>query len=167
MSTAKQPLNKTSHHTELGVIATAAALAIALVIGGAAAPAEAKEKKSGEEELAELLEGRVAGEPQRCIRHHISNHMRTIDDTAFVFGRGKTIYVQRTKNPEDIDDNDVLVIRKFGSSKLCRLDQVTKVDSLNGFYAGNVFFEDFIPYTKVEDNQDTEDSEGGPDTENG
>lgn len=148
MSTAKQSLNRASQHTALGVIATAAALAIALV----ASPAEAKKKKSGEEELAELLEGRVAGEPQRCIRRHVSNRMRTIDGTAFVYGRGDTIYVQRTKHPEDIDDDDVLVTRKFGSSDLCRLDQVTKIDRFNGFYAGNVFFEDFVPYTRVEDN---------------
>ncbi len=148
MSIAKQSLNRASQHTALGVIATAAALAIALV----ASPAEAKKKKSGEEELAELLEGRVAGEPQRCIRRHVSNRMRTIDGTAFVYGRGDTIYVQRTKHPEDIDDDDVLVTRKFGSSDLCRLDQVTKIDRVNGFYAGNVFFEDFVPYTRVEDN---------------
>ena len=148
MSTAKQSLNRASQHTALGVIATAAALAIALV----ASPAEAKKKKSGEEELAELLEGREAGEPQRCIRRHVSNRMRTIDGTAFVYGRGDTIYVQRTKHPEDIDDDDVLVTRKFGSSDLCRLDQVTKIDRFNGFYAGNVFFEDFVPYTRVEDN---------------
>lgn len=148
MSTAKQSLNRASQHTALGVIATAAALAIALV----ASPAEAKKKKSGEEELAELLEGRVAGEPQRCIRRHVSNRMRTIDGTAFVYGRGDTIYVQRTKHPEDIDDDDVLVTRKFGSSDLCRLDQVTKIDRFNGFYAGNVFFDDFVPYTRVEDN---------------
>ena len=148
MSTAKQSLNRASQHTALGVIATAAALAIALV----ASPAEAKKKKSGEEELAELLEGREAGEPQRCIRRHVSNRMRTIDGTAFVYGRGDTIYVQRTKHPEDIDDDDVLVTRKFGSSDLCRLDQVTKIDRFNGFYAGNVFFDDFVPYTRVEDN---------------
>ncbi len=148
MSIAKQSLNRASQHTALGVIATAAALAIALV----ASPAEAKKKKSGEEELAELLEGREAGEPQRCIRRHVSNRMRTIDGTAFVYGRGDTIYVQRTKHPEDIDDDDVLVTRKFGSSDLCRLDQVTKIDRFNGFYAGNVFFDDFVPYTRVEDN---------------
>ena len=148
MSIAKQSLNRASQNTALGVIATAAALAIALV----ASPAEAKKKKSGEEELAELLEGRVAGEPQRCIRRHVSNRMRTIDGTAFVYGRGDTIYVQRTKHPEDIDDDDVLVTRKFGSSDLCRLDQVTKIDRFNGFYAGNVFFDDFVPYTRVEDN---------------
>ncbi|MBS1240348.1 MAG: hypothetical protein H6R45_1054, partial [Proteobacteria bacterium] len=43
-----------------------AALALsALVLGGTAV--EAKEKKTGEEKLAELLDGRVAGEPASCI----------------------------------------------------------------------------------------------------
>ena len=155
MSTAKQSLNRASQHTALSVIATAAALAIALAVGGVASPAEAKEKKSGEEELAELLKGRVAGEPQRCIRDTANRRMRTIDGTALVYGSGKTIYVQRTRNPEDIDDGNVMVIRRWGS-QLCRLDYITTIDRSSGFYTGNVMFVDFIPYTKVEDSKDAE-----------
>jgi hypothetical protein len=109
----------------------------------------ADEKPTGEQELEKLLEGRVAGEPQRCIRQHVSDRVRVIDRTAYVYGRGETIYVQRTRNPEDIDDDDVLIVRKFGSSDLCRLDQITKTDRTGGFFTGAVFFEDFVPYTKV------------------
>ncbi len=109
----------------------------------------AKEKKSGEEELAELLEGRVAGEPTRCISDFRGQRgLRVIDGTALVYGRGNTIYVNRTKNPDSIDDDDVLVVRKFGT-QLCKLDLVTTVDRLSGFYSGNVFLEEFVPYTRV------------------
>lgn len=103
----------------------------------------------GEQELAELLEGRVAGEPQRCIRMTPSERMRVIDDTAYVYGRGRTIYVQRTRHPEQIDDNDTLVSRRFSASQLCKLDTMTTIDAHNGFFTGVVFFEDFIPYTRV------------------
>ena len=105
----------------------------------------------GEQELAELLEGRVAGEPQRCIRMSASERMRVIDDTAYVYGRGRTIYVQRTRHPEQIDDNDTLVSRRFSASQLCKLDTMTTIDAHNGFFTGVVFFEDFIPYTRVEE----------------
>lgn len=110
--------------------------------------ADKTEMTEGEKELAKLLEGRVAGEPRRCIRNYPSQRLRTIDETAYVYGRGNTIYVQRTRDPESIDDNDVLVIRTLGS-QLCRLDQVTTIDRFGGFFNGIVFFEDFIPYTRV------------------
>lgn len=112
-----------------------------------------KEMTKGEKELAKLLEGRTAGEPQRCIRNTPSQRMRTIDDTAYVFGSGRTIYVQRTKHPEDIDDSDVLVMQLWGS-QICRLDQITTIDRFSGFFSGVVFFEDFIPYTRVEEKDD-------------
>ena len=129
----------------------------------AAAPAMAEEEKDepeaemtkGEKKLAKLLEGRVAGEPQRCIRTLPNTRLRTIDKTAYVYGSGRTIYVQRTKHPERIDDRDALVSRRFNASQLCRLDVMSTIDPLLGFFTGAVFFEDFIPYTRVKDSEDT------------
>ncbi len=111
---------------------------------------EAEEMTKGEKRLAKMLEGRVAGEPQRCIRTRINNRLRVIDGTAYVYGSGRTIYVQRTRNPEDIDRDDILISRQFNASQLCRLDVVTTANRLAGFFTGAVFFEDFIPYTRVE-----------------
>lgn len=110
-----------------------------------------KEMTKGDEELAKLLEGRTAGEPQSCVRTMPNERIRIIDDTAIVVGRGKTIYVNTTAHPEDLDDSDVLVVRRFTGLQLCRQDLVTKVDRYNHFYSGNVFMSDFIPYTRVED----------------
>jgi len=129
----------------------AASAAAGLALASAPAVAEEAEKSKGEVKLEKILEGRVAGEPQRCIRDFNNRRLRVIDDTALVYGSGKTIYVQRTKNPQDIDRDEVLVVRRFGSSQLCRLDVVTTVDRLSGIYGGAIFFEDFIPYTRVED----------------
>ena len=105
----------------------------------------------GEKELAELLEGRVAGEPQNCIRTLLNDRLRVIDETAYVYGRGRTIYVQRTTHPERIDDRDTLVSRRFSSSEICRQDIMTTIDPVSGIFTGAVFFEEFIPYTRVED----------------
>lgn len=113
--------------------------------------ADQQELTKGEKELAKLLDGRVAGEPLNCIRNYPNQSLRVIDDTAYVYGRGKTIYVQRTKNPEDIDDDDILVLKTFTGSQLCRLDNVTTVDRSSGFFSGAVFFDDFIPYTRADD----------------
>ena len=138
----------------IAVAGAAAALALA---GSAPAladenePVEAVDMTKGEKELAKLLEGRVAGEPQRCIHNRVNNRLRVIDDTAFVYGSGRTIYVQRTRNPEDIDRDDILVSRRFSASQICKQDVMSTIDPVGGFFTGVIFFEDFVPYTRVED----------------
>lgn len=108
------------------------------------------EPTKGEARLAKLLKGRVAGEPVRCIRALPSQRMTTIPGTAYVFGSGNTIYVQRTRDPAQIDRNDTLVSNRFNASEICRLEQRTTVDRLSGIFTGVVFFEDFVPYTRSE-----------------
>lgn len=115
--------------------------------------AEAVAMTKGEERLAKLLEGRVAGEPQNCIRQRLNDNLTVIEETAYVYGRGKTIYVQRTQDPERIDRNDTLVQRRFNGNQLCRQDLVTTIDPVLGFFTGAVFFDDFIPYTRAEDGE--------------
>ena len=132
-------------------LAAAALFAAQPAIADDHADDQAVEMTKGEKELAELLEGRVAGEPQTCIRQLPSDHVKAIDKTAYVYGRGNTIYVQRTSNPERIDDRDVLVSRRFSSTQLCRTDVTNTVDPLNGMFTGTIFFEDFIPYTRVDE----------------
>ncbi len=113
--------------------------------------ADEAEMTEGEKELAELLEGRVAGEPQNCIRARLNDRMRIIDETAYVYGWGRTIYVQRTRSPEDIDDRDTLVSRRFTASEICRQDIMTTIDPVSGIFTGAVFFVEFIPYTRVDE----------------
>ena len=152
-----------------------AAIALAIGLGSvAAAPALAQDADQqapqtlegettgagmtkGEQRLAKLLEGRVAGEPVSCINTPRNQRMQTIDKTAYVYGSGSTIYVQRTRNPENIDDSDTLVTNRFSSGQMCKLDQTTTIDPLVGMLTGVVFLDDFIPYTRVKD--DTADSQ--------
>lgn len=122
----------------------------------AEADAEAAPQSKGEKRLAKLLEGRVAGEPQNCIRSTPHQRMQTIDRTAYVYGSGNTIYVQRTRSPDQIDDNDALVINRFNASELCRVDIATTIDPVTGMFSGAVFFDDFVPYTRVKDDRPDE-----------
>ncbi|MHA6316401.1 hypothetical protein ACXYN8_01920 [Altererythrobacter sp. CAU 1778] len=112
-----------------------------------AAQSEARISK-GEEELAEMLEGRVAGEPESCIRTFSNRSLQVIDGTALVYRDGKTLWVNRTRSPRTLDDRDYLVIRKFGgsASELCRLDNVTTHDRGSNFFSGVIMLEDFVPY---------------------
>ena len=107
-----------------------------------------KRAAKGEKRLARMLEGRVAGEPQACIRSLPTGRISTIDRTAYVFGRGRTIYVQRTKKPRQINDRDTLVTQRFGGgAQLCRQDIATTINPINQIFTGAVLFEDFVPYT--------------------
>ena len=119
----------------------------ALALSGAA---NAAPKEKGEAELAKMLQGRVAGPPTECIRTWTRNDMRTIDGTAYVFGHGDVIYVNRTQHPESIDEDDTLVVRSTATgTQLCRTDQITTFDNRAQFYTGNVFLSDFVPYRRV------------------
>ncbi|MGY6550575.1 MAG: hypothetical protein ACXIT4_01630 [Erythrobacter sp.] len=133
-------------------------LAVMLAAGVmAAAPVRAAEEAEpaaemtkGEAELAKLLDGRVAGEPLRCVRTVPGQPMQTINGAAYVFGRGPTIYVQRTTRPQDIRDRYALQLLRqntTSSIEVCRSDIVTTRDRALGITVGSVIFEDFIPYT--------------------
>jgi hypothetical protein len=131
-------------------IITALAISALALTGGAVA---AKEKKTGEDKLAEMVEGRVAGDPVRCINTWNSDNMTIIDGTAIVYKSGRTVYVNRTAHPETLDWNDILVIQKTDGSRLCKLDRVTTVDRGSGFFSGVVVLEDFVPYTRASEDK--------------
>lgn len=136
-------------------------MSAAIVLAGSGAPASlaenavkpVEEMTKGEKKLAKLTAGRVAGEPVNCIRTFPNDRLTVIDDTAYVYGRGKTIYVQRTNNPDRIDHDDVLVTRRFSGTQLCRQDIVTRIDRVSGIFSGAVFMTEFVPYTRVEADQ--------------
>ena len=126
-------------------LSLAAVASLALVAG----PSVAGERLSGDQKLAKLLEGRVAGEPRSCINTRVNSESQVIDGTALVYGRGRTIWVNVPANARDLDDRDALLVRQYGAS-LCRQDIVTTFDPSGGFFTGNVFLGDFVPYTRAD-----------------
>lgn len=130
------------------VLAAAAAMSLAPIAQAQEAePAMTK----GEERLAKLLEGRIAGEPRDCINTFGSTPLTQIDGTALVYRSGDTVWVNYTRMPEAIDDSDYLVIRKFSTSRLCRSDQVTTQSRFGNFFSGVIMLDEFVPYRRPED----------------
>ncbi|AKH43070.1 hypothetical protein FHS61_001231 [Altererythrobacter atlanticus] len=122
---------------------------MALALGsGTAATAQTRAEK-GEAKLAKMLEGRVAGDPVKCISQHNMSRLEVIDETALVYDAGSTIYVARPKDPKMLDDSDILVVDRYGS-QLCTNDMIRTVDRMGHFLTGIVFLEDFVPYRKPE-----------------
>lgn len=127
------------------VVATAA-IAAAMI---AAPSLQAREKLSGEQQLAKMLEGREAGEPVNCIPIAQSTDSTVIDKTAIVYRVGRTLYVNRPTNADLLDRDDILVTRLFGS-QLCSVDTVQLHDrSMPNMWNGFVGLKEFIPYRKV------------------
>lgn len=126
----------------LTVLLAASAL---LAVGGAA---QARDKLTGEERLAKMLEGREAGKPTSCISSWDTRDLTIIDNTALVYRGGSTIWVNRPANPERLDNDDILVTKPTGG-QLCRLDIVTTIDRTGGFTTGIISLTDFVPYRKV------------------
>ena len=126
--------------------ATAAAI---LCVPAYADETEKLGKTEGEIRLEKMLEGRIAGEPQSCIRNFPTDDLTIIDGTALVYKVGGTLYVNIPRNAEDVDHWDTLVTRT-STSQLCRQDIVTTVDLPSGMYTGNIMLGDFVPYRRDE-----------------
>ncbi|PKP99322.1 MAG: hypothetical protein CVT74_08240 [Alphaproteobacteria bacterium HGW-Alphaproteobacteria-13] len=125
---------------------TLAAATLAAVPAGAAA----KEKPTPQERLAKLLEGRVAGEPQRCISTPAITDTQVIDKTAIVYRQGNTLWVNTPRSgAESLDDDDVLVTKQTGS-QLCSIDTVQLHDRTSRTWRGFVALGDFVPWRKVD-----------------
>lgn len=124
-----------------------AVLAAATLLTGATA--QAGERRSPEERLARMLEGREAGQPVNCLSHWNTRDMQVIDGTAIVFRAGSTLWVNRPENAEDLDDDDVMVTRTFGS-QLCDLDIVRTLDRSGLFPNGFINLGEFVPYRRVQ-----------------
>ena len=122
---------------------------VAAAAGLAAAPLDARNRMSGEERLAKLIEGRVAGKPADCIFTPGNRNLTIIDKTAIVYRAGSKVWVNRTAHPEDIDEDDVLIIKRFSGSSLCRQDIITLADRGTGMFSGTIFLTDFVPYEKT------------------
>lgn len=120
--------------------------ATALVAGGAVV--DAKPRLTPEQRLEKLLEGREVGKPVSCISQMDTRDLEILDGVALVYRTGTTLYVNKPRNAEDLDSDDILVIRPSGS-QLCRLDMINTVDRTSHFTTGFINLGDFVPYRRV------------------
>lgn len=122
-----------------------------LILGAAlvVAPASAIARDTPAQQLAKLLDGRVAGAPIDCINLSTARSSHVIDGKAIVYEVGSRLYVNEPRSgASSLRDDDLLVTKTFGS-QLCRMDSVNLVDRSARFPRGFVVLGKFVPYTKV------------------
>lgn len=125
------------------------ALVSGLLLAAAVPALATPPAEKGEAELAKIVDGRVAGEPVRCIQLRDIRSSRIVDDTAIVYEVGSTLYVNKPRSgARSLDKWDVLVT-DVRSSQLCSIDIVRLYDSTSWFETGFVGLGEFVPYKKV------------------
>jgi hypothetical protein len=124
-----------------------------LMVAGAllvAGPATATNKTvaRGEAALAKTLAGRTAGKPVQCLSLQQVQGTQIYDGTAIVYRAGRdTLYVNRTQDARFLRDDDIPVVRVYGS-QVCRLDTIRLLDRSTRFERGLAILGDFVPYAK-------------------
>ncbi|WP_162935718.1 hypothetical protein [Tsuneonella amylolytica] len=113
-----------------------------------AAPAAADRADRGEARLAKMLDGRVAGAPEDCIRDFAQEGMTAVDGVGFVFRRGDTLWVNRPAAANFVDDGDLPVIEKWSSSQLCVHDRVEMRDRLSLIPGPVLTLGEFVPFRR-------------------
>lgn len=135
----------------IGTKSISLTLLASLAFAGAVS-ASARDPARGEAELAEMLEGRVAGEPVKCLSESQRDSLEIVGGAAIVFRDGNTLWVNRPQGAQLLSRGDLPVFHQFGS-QLCRLDTVELRDRLGGISGPRLALDDFVPYTKADDEE--------------
>jgi len=131
-------------HVFRPALLTAVAAVMALAV-----PAQARDRHTGEQQLAKMLEGRVPEKPVNCIPLFAGNEQTTvIDKTAIVYGWGSVIYVNRPTNADALNSDDILVTHPTNGEN-CSLDIVRLRDQSTHIYDGFVGLRKFVPWRRV------------------
>ena len=112
----------------------------------ASTPAPLTEKQA--KQVEELLGGKVAGKPQQCLdSFRNSNAIRVSDDFLIYRVSSKLVYRNelRSSCPGLADDDDIIVIRNFGSGH-CSGDLFQLVDRYSGIPGPTCVLGEFVPY---------------------
>jgi hypothetical protein len=100
--------------------------------------------------LAQLLHGKVAGEPQSCLPSYSANDMVVIDDYTIGFREGtRRVWINKPAGGCNLLSAGpyALLTRNVASSGTCRGDIAHVVDTMSGMTVGSCVFGDFVPYT--------------------
>ncbi len=124
-------------------------IAAAALVAAIAAPAQAA-RSTPDQDLAELLKGKVAEAPVRCIPVSPTDlsSVQIISGRALVWRIGSRIYVNVPRaRAETLDDDDILITEPFGS-QLCRNDQVRPLNRMSRIPKASLLLGNFTPYVR-------------------
>lgn len=121
---------------------------IAGLVAASIAPAAAK-VETGQEKLARLTAGRVAGKLTNCLNISMtSSDSEKLPGLGMAYRQGTTWYVNLFQGDCPQLRDDTIVVTKIHGSQLCRGDIADLRLSGANIPVGSCVFGDFTPYTK-------------------
>ena len=125
------------------------ALMSTLVAGCTMMPPPAGPDLRGQSRLAEMLAGKVAGPPQRCLQSDRADDMIPIDATTIAYRDGRTTWVNHVQGScAGLAMGNTLVTKPFGFSGPCAGDIAHVVEPASGMMTGSCTFGEFVPYRR-------------------
>lgn len=107
----------------------------------------------GQAALSRLLEGRIAGAPQDCVRLARGTSLYKFEGVGLAYKMGRTVYVNVPYNSEDVDESDSFKKpRSFGYSyyktrdEVCHKDLMMTIDRHGERLTGYLVLNRFVPY---------------------
>lgn len=97
--------------------------------------------------MANLLDGKIPGDPQSCITTRPTTQSSIIGNRAILYRQGAVVY----RNDLDgicptLNSDSVLVSQRYGSSQLCSGEIVQVRDPHSGVSFGSCVLGEFTPY---------------------
>jgi hypothetical protein len=118
---------------------------LALLLFGCAATAPHGVSRE-QSDLSSDLAGRSAGQPQICVSTVRSQNLRIVDPQTLVYGHGRTIWVNRLRDPcPGLRPFDTLIVEVRGA-QYCRGDLVRGLTPGTTIPGPMCPLGDFIPY---------------------
>jgi hypothetical protein len=103
---------------------------------------------SAADRLAELLKGKVAQSPRRCIFPDRSVQPEIVDGTAVVYRDARYTYVARFKHGCPALREDRRIVTRGAGGQLCENDPV-HIAETTGHDFGFCTFDTFVPYRRA------------------
>lgn len=100
--------------------------------------------------LAQLLDGRSAGEPVKCLQLRDIRSSQVIDGIAIVYTtQNGTLYVNQPKAGAAFLHSDTILVTDTHTSQLCDIDTVKLMNPGSRVITGSVGLDLFVPYPKA------------------
>jgi hypothetical protein len=121
-----------------------AACVAVLTLAGASTPTHSPEAQA---KLDKLLSGRVAGQPQRCVKPEQATHPISIDQYTLVFRDGPRLWLNNVTGSFECEklDPQNLYLATSTDFRVCNGDRVVFQNSAT---MGACELGDFVPYKK-------------------
>lgn len=119
-----------------------------MLVGCAGLGEQAPRSERAQTRLTRALEGKVAGEPRRCLPRYRSVDQEIVDRNTILYRQGRDLVFRNDPvgGCNGLDRTRTLLITPVNGGEYCSGDIVRILDQQTGLNVGSCAFSDFVPY---------------------